>query len=251
MCNQEVKFGLFLKSALSDGADMIATGHYARTKNGKLLKAKDENKDQTYFLYRVTKESLEKTLFPIGDLTKTEVRAEAKKRDLITARRRESQGICFVGNVGIKEFLSQYVETKPGDIIEQESGKKIGRHDGAIFYTFGQRHNLGVGGGLPYYVIGKSMEKNEVYVSHNLNSEGFWQNELKLTNAHWIAQSPNNGKKYQARLRHRGKLLDCEIEAGKTTILQLSHPERAIAPGQSAVIYDNDEVLGGGIVDKS
>lgn len=249
MCNQEVKFGLFLQAALADGADMIATGHYARTESGELLRAKDDNKDQTYFLYRVMKGALEKTLFPIGDLLKPEVRKEAEKRDLITARRRESQGICFVGNVGIKDFLSQYVETEPGEIIEKETGKVLGKHAGAIFYTFGQRHNLGVGGGMPYYVVGKDMKKNEVYVSTNLNDEGFWQKEIKLKDCHWIDQSPEEKRGYQVRLRHRGKLLDSQIklESGDFSVI-LNQPERAIAPGQSVVLYDGEVVLGGGIV---
>src|ERR1700733_13492167 len=137
MCNQEVKFKLFLNTALEDGADLIATGHYAKTKGGKLLVAKDSNKDQTYFLYRVTKEALAKTIFPLGDLTKPEVREIAKKNKLVTATKKESMGICFVGKVGIKEFLQQFVKTKPGKIIDQH-GKAIGEHDGAIFYTIGQ-----------------------------------------------------------------------------------------------------------------
>lgn len=245
MCNQEVKFGLFLKAALDDGADMIATGHYAQTKDGQLLRAKDADKDQTYFLYRVTSEALKKTLFPVGHLKKSEVRSEAKKRGLITAGRRESQGICFVGNVGIKEFLSQYVQTKPGDIIDQDSGEKLGRHDGAIFYTFGQRHDLGVGGGLPYYVVDKNMEKNEVYVSTNLNNKGFWRNELSLRDVHWINDSPKPGENYKVRLRHRATLINCNFE---NDIIKLESSERATAPGQSAVLYDGKVCLGGGIV---
>ena len=251
MCNQEVKFGLFLRAALEDGADMIATGHYAQLetrdekRETRLLKAKDANKDQTYFLYSVTAEALSKTFFPIGHLTKPEVRCEAEKRDLITAHRHDSQGICFVGNVGIRDFLSQYVETKPGDIIEQETGKKLGRHDGAIFYTFGQRSNLGVGGGLPYYVVGKNMDKNQIYVSSNLNNTEFWRSELKLTDTHWINESPETSRRYQVRLRHRAPLIDCEIDGDK---IILKTPERAIASGQSAVIYDGEVVLGGGIV---
>ena len=162
MCNQEVKFKLFLETALEQGADMIATGHYARTKNGKLLQAVDTNKDQTYFLYRVDEAALEKTLFPLGEFTKPEVRKMAEARGLFTAAKKDSQGICFVGQIGIREFLSQYVETKPGDIIDTATNKVIGRHDGAIFYTLGQRHGLDVGGGLPYYVVGKDMAKNEV-----------------------------------------------------------------------------------------
>ena len=264
MCNQEVKFGLFLRAALEDGADMIATGHYART-GLCLMKAEDSNKDQTYFLYRVTAEALSKTLFPIGHLTKPQVRKEAEKRGLLTAKRHDSQGICFVGNVGIREFLSQYVKTKPGDIIQKETGKKLGRHDGAIFYTFGQRHNLGVGGGLPYYVVGKDMKKNEVYVSSNLNNDEFWRDKLTLTDTHWINEPPKPDKSYKVRLRHRAPLISCKLEVGSRkssqshnldspiksandVTVKLSKPERAIAPGQSAVIYDGEVVLGGGII---
>lgn len=249
MCNQEVKFGLFLKAAVEDGANMIATGHYAQTRDGYLLKAKDGNKDQTYFLYRATKKALEKTLFPIGHLSKPEVRKEAKKRGLLTARRAESQGICFVGNVGIKEFLSQYIEAKPGNIIEKETGNIIGQHDGAIYYTFGQRHKLGIGGGMPYYVVGKDMGKNEVYVSKNLNDGGFWRKEITLTDCHWINEPPVDDEAYKVRLRHRGKLLDSKISlSGKTCMIELSQAERAIAPGQSVVVYGGESVLGGGII---
>jgi tRNA-specific 2-thiouridylase len=159
MCNQEVKFKLFLDVALERGAEMIATGHYARTQGGVLLRAADDNKDQTYFLYRVESSALEKTLFPLGDFTKSEVREMARARGLWTATKKESMGICFVGQVGIREFLSEYVETAPGDIIDAQTGAVVGRHDGAIFYTLGQRHGLNVGGGLPYYVVGKDMKK--------------------------------------------------------------------------------------------
>lgn len=161
MCNQEIKFKLFLESSLENGADLVATGHYARVKDGWLYKAKDANKDQTYFLYRITEAALKKTLFPLGEYTKPEVRKMAKKLNLVTATKKESMGICFVGKVGIKEFLSQYVEAKSGKIIDVK-GNVIGEHDGAIFYTIGQRQGLGVGGGLPYYVVAKDMVKNEV-----------------------------------------------------------------------------------------
>src|SRR3982751_1435241 len=156
MCNQEVKFKLFLNAALEDGADMIATGHYARSVDGQLLTGVDGNKDQSYFLYRVTSDALSKSLMPIGEYQKPQIREMAKKLGLATAEKKDSQGICFVGKVGIKEFLEQFVTTEPGDIIEQ-NGVKIGQHDGALFYTIGQRHGLDVGGGLPYYVVGKDM----------------------------------------------------------------------------------------------
>ncbi|HZJ34950.1 MAG TPA: tRNA 2-thiouridine(34) synthase MnmA, partial [Candidatus Angelobacter sp.] len=219
MCNQEVKFKLFLETALEDGADMIATGHYARVmhniengacisisserlragsdkgpgalsnsgcrcsdktemqlplgeqEKGILKMAVDKKKDQTYFLCRVTGEALGKTLFPIGEFTKPQVRKMATERGLSTATKKDSQGICFVGQVGIRDFLSQYVDQKPGEIKDSKSDRALGRHDGAIFYTIGQRHGMEIGGGLPYYVVGKDMDKNEVYVTTNLNDD--------------------------------------------------------------------------------
>jgi tRNA-specific 2-thiouridylase len=310
MCNQEVKFKLFLETALADGADMIATGHYARVLNsesaapfvskqadsrqddsanislhsaelanaqtssngqeisaessgqidnvyspnntadsaGVLLQAVDKNKDQTYFLYRVTGEALGRTLFPIGEFTKPQVRQKAAERGLSTAAKKDSQGICFVGQVGIRDFLSMYVDQKPGNIVDKQTGKILGHHDGAIFYTLGQRHGLELGGGLPYYVVGKDMDKNEVYVTTDLNDETLWKKEINLTNVHWINDAPPDGK-YQIRVRHRAPLTDAMIEKTADGLkLSLDNPERAIAPGQSVVIYDGEICLGGGIV---
>lgn len=295
MCNQEMKFKLFLEAALKDGANMIATGHYARVcneeterlvsisserlragfdkglgalshsgcrcslktdanlsasdqKKGILLRAVDDNKDQTYFLYRVTGEALAKTLFPIGEFTKPEVRKMAEARGLTTAVKKDSQGICFVGQVGIREFLSQYVDLKIGDIVDKQTGKVLGHHDGAIFYTLGQRHGLDIGGGLPYYVVGKNMDKNEVYVSTDLNDNSLWQNTVQLQNIHWINEIPKNGK-YQIRSRHRAPLVNAEMELkGNIVTLKLDDPQRAFAPGQSVVIYDDQICLGGGII---
>jgi len=245
MCNQEVKFKLFLEAALEDGAEMIATGHYARVKDGKLLKAADESKDQTYFLYRVTHEALEKTLFPLGEYEKTTVREMAAERGLITARKKDSQGICFVGSVGIKEFLSQFVTTEPGPVIDRASGSTIGHHEGAIYYTTGQRHGLNIGGGLPYYVVGKDMGKNEVYVSRNLNDESLWRQTIELSDPHWINDAPGEGEKLHVRLRHRGQLVPAMLHGAK---LEMDEAQRAVTAGQSAVIYRGTEVLGGGIV---
>ena len=244
MCNQEVKFKLFLETALADGADMIATGHYARVRGGKLLRAVDDNKDQTYFLYRVTQSALEKTLFPLGEYTKPQVREMALERGLYTAGKKESMGICFVGKVGIRDFLSGYVEQAAGDIIDKDSGEVIGRHDGAIYYTLGQRHGLDVGGGLPYYVVDKDMDKNIVYVSTNLNDETLWRKEVLLKDLHWINGAPE-AKDIQIRVRHRAPLISAKLQ-GFT--LQLKDQQRAIAPGQSVVLYDEDICLGGGIV---
>lgn len=248
MCNQEVKFRLFLDTALAEGADMIATGHYACVKDGALKLAKDTNKDQTYFLYRVTKEALEKTLFPLGEYDKSEVREMARKRGLYTAGKRDSQGICFVGQIGIREFLGQYVTTKPGDIIDAETQKVLGRHDGAIYYTLGQRHGLDVGGGLPYYVVGKDMDANEVYVSTNLNNTSIWRDELTLGSVHWIEQAPKEGT-YQMRLRHRAPLVSVRLEyRDGMLVLHPDDAQRAATPGQSVVLYEQDTCLGGGII---
>lgn len=244
MCNQEVKFKLFLEAALDDGADVIATGHYARVEDGVLKQAVDNNKDQTYFLYRVTGEALAKTLFPLGEYTKPQVREMAKERGLFTAGKKDSQGICFVGKIGIRDFLSEYVEQKPGDIIDKSTGKKLGRHDGAIFYTLGQRHGLDVGGGLPYYVVGKDMDKNEVYVTTDLNDTTLWQGTIELSEMHWINQAPVDGE-YHIRVRHRAPLVKATLS---DSILTLANAERAITAGQSVVLYDGDVCLGGGIV---
>lgn len=250
MCNQEIKFKLFLQTSLADGAEAIATGHYARTKDSELLTGVDSAKDQTYFLYRVSRSALQKTFLPIGDFTKPQIRQKATKLGLATAAKKDSQGICFVGEVGIKEFLSQYVTGKPGDIVDKVSGNVVGQHDGAIFYTIGQRHGLGVGGGLPYYVVGKDMSKNIVYVTTNLNDDALWKDGLNLNQLHWINEAPQVGKTYQVRTRYRAALINATAEklTKDQMILKLTDPERAITAGQSAVLYDGERVVGGGII---
>ncbi len=251
MCNQEVKFRLFLDAALEHGADMIATGHYARVENhisstnARLLMAKDTNKDQTYFLYRITSEALAKTLFPLGEYTKPEVRKMAEARGLTTAAKPDSQGICFVGQIGIRDFLREYVTPEPGAIIDKQTGESVGRHEGAIFYTLGQRHGLDVGGGLPYYVVGKDMDKNEVYVSRDLGDESLWRREISLQNMHWINESPADDRQLQIRVRHRAPLVPARLSG---EVLRLDEPQRAVAAGQSVVVYDGRICLGGGIV---
>lgn len=262
MCNQEVKFKLFLEAALEDGADLIATGHYARVEKINSLRAKvgpaakgvlriavDANKDQTYFLYRVTGKALAKTLFPLGEYTKPQVREMAKARGLVTAGKKDSQGICFVGKVGIRDFLSQYVERMSGEVIDKKTNKVLGRHDGAIFYTLGQRHGLEVGGGLPYYVVGKDMEKNEVYVTTDLNDHTLWKETIRLFGMHWINDAPEDGE-YTIRVRHRAALKKARLTLQKNgeVLLQLVDLERAVASGQSVAIYSGDVCLGGGIV---
>lgn len=262
MCNQEVKFKLFLETALADGADLIATGHYARVRgvgareegqaggrSAMLCTAMNADKDQTYFLYRVTGQALAKSLMPIGDFaTKADVRAQAQKLGLVTAAKKDSQGICFVGKVGIKEFLQQFVQTVPGPIVDQH-GLTIGRHDGAVFYTIGQRHGLNVGGGLPYYVTGKDMDHNTVYVTTDLNDSALWCKQLKLTDLHWINGAPSSGQ-LQVRTRYRAPLTNCRIRdlTTKTCSVDLSDEIRAVTPGQSAVFYAGEQCFGGGII---
>jgi len=245
MCNQEVKFKLFLEAALADGADMIATGHYARIQNGQLKAGLDVNKDQSYFLYRVTEDALQKSLMPIGELSKPEVRALAAKMGLATADKKDSQGICFVGKVGIKDFLlAELGPQEPGNLMDQR-GNVIGQHDGALFYTIGQRSGLGVGGGLPYYVVGKDMAANQVFVTTDLTDPALWRKELQLASLHWINGRPAAGQ-YQVRTRYRAPLVECTYDGAETIILK--DEVRAVTPGQSAVIYQGDVVLGGGIV---
>lgn len=247
MCNQEVKFKLFLQTALDDGADLIATGHYSRISDGKLLTGLDSNKDQSYFLYRVTEDALQHSLMPIGEMEKPEVRKIAKNLQLSTADKKDSQGICFVGKVGIKEFLLNELGEQPHGPIVNQDGDAIGEHDGAIFYTIGQRHGLNLGGGLPYYVCSKDMQANTIYVTTNLDDSSLWTKEVKLQDVHWINQAPDNNRKYKSRLRYRGPLVDCTLK-GNTLVLQ--EAQRGIAAGQSAVVYEGERVVGGGIIAK-
>lgn len=248
MCNQEVKFKLFLETALEDGADMIATGHYARIKDGRLYAGLDDNKDQSYFLCRVTEEALKKSLMPIGEYHKPEVRKIAKEKGLFTAEKKDSQGICFVGKVGIKEFLLNELGPQPKGPIVDQDGKEIGEHDGAIFYTIGQRHGLNVGGGLPYYVSSKDMKANTVYVTTNLDDTNLWSREIGLEDIHWINEPLEQCDGCLARLRYRGPLVMGQFIDGK---LVLAEEVRGVAAGQSAVMYsqaDPGRVIGAGIV---
>lgn len=250
MCNQEVKFKLFLDACLADGADLIATGHYARLKDGQLLAAANADKDQTYFLYRVTEAALRRSLMPIGGYaTKQDVRSAAESFGLVTAGKKDSQGICFVGKVGIRDFLLHELGPQSsGEIIDQ-AGSVIGEHDGAIFYTIGQRHGLNVGGGLPYYVTGKDMKSNQVFVTTDLDDNALWSKQLRLTDVHWINGKAAADKTYQVRTRYRAPLVECTLQLGPSTLdVVLSESVRAVTPGQSAVIYDDERVVGGGIL---
>ena len=249
MCNQEIKFKLFYEKAMERGADFIATGHYARIIDGKLARAVDENKDQTYFLYRISEDALKHTIFPIGEMKKPEVKKLAEKNGLHNAYKKESMGVCFVGEVGMKDFLKEYIDIKPGEIREIESEKVLGYHEGAVFYTIGQRHGLylsGVAGevndGLPYYVVKKDLNKNIVYVSKNLNNENIWTKELVLKDIFIRKEVKEN---ILVRLRHRATLIPAKFD-GKKLIFE-SEIKRP-ASGQSAVLYDGEICLGGGII---
>lgn len=248
MCNQEIKFKLFYEKAMQAGADFIATGHYARNLDGKLARAVDENKDQTYFLYRVSDEAMKHTLFPIGEMMKPEVKKFAAEKNLHNAYKKESMGVCFVGEVGMKDFLKEYIEISPGDIREIESEKVLGHHEGAIFYTIGQRHGLylsGVAGevndGMPYYVVKKDLNRNIVYASKNLNHAEIWTRELKLRDVVMRVNAEN----VSVRLRHRAELIPAKFDGGT---LFFEHEVKRPATGQSAVLYDGEICVGGGII---
>ncbi len=253
MCNQEVKFKLFFEMAMEQGAVFIATGHYAQTKDGQLLRARDEKKDQTYFLYRISEEALERTIFPVGGMLKSEVKALAAERGLPVAAKKESMGICFVGNVGMREFLSEFLPLKPGEIRDADTDAVLGHHESAVFYTIGQRHGLYLGGGLPYYVSGKDMEKNIVYVSRDLNNADLWQTAASLVDLSFISgRAPSDGK-YLVRVRHQAPLVPADVSfTGEEATVVFQSEQRALTPGQSVVIYSGEfgEVcLGGGVIE--
>lgn len=246
MCNQEIKFKLFAETAFEQGAEAIATGHYAKTRGCDLIMAADANKDQTYFLYRIAPEVIKRTIFPVGDMQKPEVKALAEQIGLAVAHKPESMGVCFVGEANMRDFLAEFVETKPGEIRELETDELLGHHDGAIFYTIGQRHGLGLTTGLPFYVVRKDMDKNTVYVSRNLNSLSLWTNEVKLRDV-ILRRDIDGSKPLRARVRHRAPLVDAKFDSA-TDILTFADEQKSLTPGQSVVFYQDDICLGGGII---
>jgi tRNA-specific 2-thiouridylase len=258
MCNKYVKFGGFFDWAMEQGADFVATGHYARVLGGstsKLLAGKDTNKDQTYFLWTLTQKQLSKTLFPIGDIEKPEVRKIAKKLGLSTAVKKDSQGVCFLGKFDMKEFLTHYIKEVPGKVLN-EKGEEIGTHDGVLFLTIGQRHGFKITEKTPndsrYYIISKDVEKNTITVSQDLAKIVESESKIvKLKNISWTQDTtPDLNKKYSARIRYRQPLEECEIKkVGNDIELHFTNPQKAISSGQSAVIYDGEVCLGGGIIE--
>ncbi len=243
MCNKIIKFGLFFDKAMKEGADFIATGHYAKTKNGELLKAKDKNKDQTYFLYTISKKQLNKIIFPVGNLIKPEVRKLAKKFKLENAGKKDSQGVCFVGQFNMKEFLKMYIKPKIGKILSLD-GEKIGEHDGVYYYTIGQRHGLDIkDGGGPYYVVKKNIKKNIIYVGEEKDLK---TKKTKVVKINWINKPMAFPVLVDARTRYRAPLQKAKLHKDGSLIFVKG--ERAVTPGQSAVFYKGNRVLGGGVI---
>jgi tRNA-uridine 2-sulfurtransferase len=248
MCNREVKFGVFWNFAKSHGADYIATGHYAINDNG-LRKGNDDSKDQSYFLWTLTKEDLAHTLFPIGHLEKSEVRKLAEKYNLPTAQKKDSQGVCFLGPLDMKDFLKHYIESHTGDVVDLE-GNIIGTHDGAVFFTLGERHGFTLSkhsnNDVPLYVASKDIKKNTITVSSELeqNNKDIYSYELR--NVNWI-KIPEENIEYTAQIRYHGEQLLCTISVGDKAIVTFDKPV-LVSRGQSIVVYDNNLCLGGGVV---
>ncbi len=257
MCNKEIKFKAFLEHAMKLGADYLATGHYARVefRDGeyKLLRGKDKNKDQTYFLNQLTQQQLSKVMFPIGHLEKAEVREIARKANLATANKKDSTGICFIGERNFKEFLSQYLPSQPGN-METLDGKVMGRHDGLMYYTIGQRHGLGIGGaGEPWFVIGKDLQRNVLYVGQGFHNDKLYSDSLIATDVNWISDK-EKPKSFTCTAKFRYRQPDTPVtvhllEDGKVKV-DFHEPVRAVTPGQAAVFYDGEECLGGGTIDE-
>jgi len=264
LCNAEIKFKAFLDHAMALGAERIATGHYARVRqvNGEyqLLKGLDPSKDQSYFLHRLNQEQLSRTLFPLGEKLKTEVRDIALNLQLPVAQKKDSTGICFIGERPFREFLNRYLPTKPGP-IKDDQGAVLGEHMGLAFYTYGQRRGLGIGGvkgrqrpdgtSDAWYVARKDLAQNTLYVVEGADHPWLYQQELQAEQASWIAgKAPALGQ-YQAKLRYRQRDTACQLVSTSNNEgfdLSFTEPQWAVTPGQSAVLYDGPVCLGGGII---
>lgn len=257
MCNKEIKFKVLYNWARKQGFDYIATGHYAQVKKIKnktgetyqLVRSKDEFKDQTYFIYNIKQSQLPHLLFPIGAMKKSEVRAMAKKLKLPNATKKESMGLCFVGQIRLKDFLQQKLKAKRGPVINL-AGEKIGEHQGLAFYTIGQRQGIQVGKGGPWYVVRKDMKKNTLVVTNDPNDKALQVQQIEIHSVNWITQPSRFPAKLLGRFRHQGQL-------EKLTITPLTHghyqvtfdkPQTAVASGQSLVFYDKKTCLGGGVI---
>lgn len=263
MCNKSVKFGGFLKFALKEGVDFVATGHYARleeikssqlkAKSYQLLEAVDKAKDQSYFLWTLTQEQLGHVLFPIGEYQKSDVRKLAEKFNLPTATKKDSQGLCFLGKVDMKDFLREYISTEKGDVLG-EDGAIIGFHQGAHFYTLGERHGFTITkkttADQPLYVVKKDIVKNTITVSSRQAEEQGTVSSVRLSGENWM-EKPEEGKRYLARFRYHQNPEFCKINTySSLTTVEFERPQIGIALGQSLVLYDGEKCLGGGIIEK-
>ena len=260
MCNKYIKFNAFLKRADELGAEYIAMGHYARvrhdTDKSYLLRGVDSNKDQTYFLCMINQSQLRKSLFPIGHLTKPEVRAIANEYNLATAAKKDSTGICFIGERNFKKFLQNYLPAQPGNMVTV-NGEVIGKHDGLMYYTIGQRKGLGIGGNNKYsqdawFVCGKDLVKNELIVGQGHDSIYLESNWCTATSANWITDKPVEGKAYTAKFRYRQADQPVTLEFLGNDKIKVNYPlnVRAVTPGQAVVIYDDEVCMGGAIIDE-
>ena len=261
LCNREIKWDVFLKFALSLGADKLATGHFARLGGDdetgwRLLRAADENKDQTYFLYMIGQEALSRALFPVGGLTKAEIREIARRNSIPVSEKKDSTGVCFIGERNFKQFLSQYIPAQPGE-MRTPDGKLVGRHDGLMYYTLGQRRGLGIGGGgdgRRWFVVGKDLKNNVLLVEQGEDSPLLYSEKTVIEDLTWISgRAPvREGEALccQARFRHRQPLqaVCARLRPDGLMDIEFEQPQRAITPGQSAVLYLGDECLGGGII---
>ncbi|MCG5498803.1 tRNA 2-thiouridine(34) synthase MnmA [Ectothiorhodospira variabilis] len=262
LCNREIKFRAFLDYALDKGADLIATGHYARVRQGhdgqyQLLQGQDPNKDQSYFLYTLGQRALSRTLFPLGELEKTRVRDIAAKAGFVNHAKKDSTGICFIGERRFRDFLQRYLPAQPGEIVSTE-GQVLGEHQGLMYYTPGQRQGLGIGGvqgapEVPWYVVDKDMERNRLIVAQGHDHPALQSTGLTAVDLHWVAdQPPTLPLRCQAKIRYRQGHQDCLVEASPNEpgALQVRFyaPQRAVAPGQSVVFYEGEHCLGGGII---
>lgn len=262
LCNREIKFGPFLDKALALGADMIATGHYAKKieKDGKfyLAKADDLNKDQSYFLNQLSQFQLSKVIFPLAEISKPEVRQIAKELELSTAAKKDSTGICFIGERNFKKFLSEFLPAQPGDIVDNH-GKVVGKHDGLMYYTLGQRRGLNIGGlkggnGQRWFVLEKDIKNNRLIVSQG-EDEQLFSDGLFATDFNWIPERPNQDEFVcfaKFRYRQPDQKVKVKITGENTITVDFDQKQRAITPGQFVVLYDEKGLcLGGGIIDKS
>lgn len=257
MCNKEIKFKAFLEHAMNLGADYLATGHYARVEDRdgerKMLRGLDENKDQTYFLNQLNQSQLEKVLFPIGDMEKSRVRELAKEANLATATKKDSTGICFIGERNFKEFLGNYLPAQPGN-METMSGEVKGKHDGLMYYTIGQRQGLGIGGaGEPWFVVGKDLERNVLLVEQGFHNDLLYSDSITAVNISFVSDKPKPRTfECTAKFRYRqpDNAVTVELQDDGTAKVIFKEPIRAVTPGQAVVFYDGEECLGGGTIDE-